>query len=192
MCNLEGKKLYRTNHALLYIQVMIDFSVISLVNLCVHSLYMKVDSSCLFLAFLRLFTICKPCASDFRHPLASFFHLFFRVFAIVSYLLCDWISKNFAPCFVLIITLLSFDFWSVKVRGQLWIPLTFQHPGPCFLGPLISLTPIFFHSTKLTFVLFLFQNVTGRLLVGLRWWNQIDDDGKSLWVFEAKKVRSLS
>lgn len=34
-----------------------------------------------------------------------------------------------------------------------------------------------------------FQNVTGRLLVGLRWWNQIDEDGKSLWVFEAKKVR---
>ncbi|XP_059572506.1 Golgi apparatus membrane protein TVP23 homolog A isoform X1 [Alligator mississippiensis] len=32
------------------------------------------------------------------------------------------------------------------------------------------------------------QNVTGRLLVGLRWWNQIDEDGKSHWVFEAKKV----
>uniref|UniRef100_A0A8C3B2D4 Golgi apparatus membrane protein TVP23 homolog n=1 Tax=Cyclopterus lumpus TaxID=8103 RepID=A0A8C3B2D4_CYCLU len=81
-----------------------------------------------------------------RHPLASFFHLFFRVVAIVAYLLCDWISENFASCFVVIITLLSFDFWSVK-------------------------------------------NVTGRLLVGLRWWNQIDEDGKSLWVFEAKKVR---
>ncbi|XP_068459330.1 Golgi apparatus membrane protein TVP23 homolog A-like isoform X1 [Clinocottus analis] len=80
-----------------------------------------------------------------RHPLASFFHLFFRVVAIVAYLLSDWISENFASCFVLIITLLSFDFWSVK-------------------------------------------NVTGRLLVGLRWWNQIDEDGKSLWVFEAKKA----
>ncbi|XP_029952403.1 Golgi apparatus membrane protein TVP23 homolog A-like [Salarias fasciatus] len=80
-----------------------------------------------------------------RHPLASFFHLFFRVGAIVIYLLCDWISKNFSSCFVLIITLLSFDFWSVK-------------------------------------------NVTGRLLVGLRWWNQIDEDGRSLWVFEAKKT----
>ncbi|XP_028264406.1 Golgi apparatus membrane protein TVP23 homolog A-like [Parambassis ranga] len=80
-----------------------------------------------------------------RHPLASFFHLFFRVVAIVVYVLCDWISKNFASCFILIITLLSFDFWSVK-------------------------------------------NVTGRLLVGLRWWNQIDEDGRSLWVFEAKKT----
>ncbi|XP_029378277.1 Golgi apparatus membrane protein TVP23 homolog A-like [Echeneis naucrates] len=80
-----------------------------------------------------------------RHPLASFFHLFFKVVAIVVYLLCDWIGKNFSSCFVLIITLLSFDFWSVK-------------------------------------------NVTGRLLVGLRWWNQIDEDGRSLWVFEAKKT----
>ncbi|XP_059835172.1 Golgi apparatus membrane protein TVP23 homolog A-like isoform X1 [Hypanus sabinus] len=32
------------------------------------------------------------------------------------------------------------------------------------------------------------QNVTGRLLVGLRWWNQIDEDGKSHWLFEARKT----
>lgn len=25
-------------------------------------------------------------------------------------------------------------------------------------------------------------------MVGLRWWNQVDDDGKSHWVFEARKV----
>uniref|UniRef100_A0A6I8NNB2 Golgi apparatus membrane protein TVP23 homolog n=1 Tax=Ornithorhynchus anatinus TaxID=9258 RepID=A0A6I8NNB2_ORNAN len=82
-----------------------------------------------------------------RHPLATFFHLFFRVSAIVTYLFCDWFSKSFVACFVTILLLLSFDFWSVK-------------------------------------------NVTGRLLVGLRWWNQIDEDGKSHWIFEAKKVSS--
>ncbi|XP_077953743.1 Golgi apparatus membrane protein TVP23 homolog A-like [Gasterosteus aculeatus] len=49
-----------------------------------------------------------------RHPLVSFFHLFFRVVTIVVYLLCDWISESFSSCFVLILTLLSFDFWSVK------------------------------------------------------------------------------
>ncbi|XP_063171067.1 Golgi apparatus membrane protein TVP23 homolog A isoform X2 [Candoia aspera] len=38
-----------------------------------------------------------------------------------------------------------------------------------------------------TFFHLFFRNVTGRLLVGLRWWNQIDEDGKSHWVFEAKK-----
>lgn len=32
------------------------------------------------------------------------------------------------------------------------------------------------------------QNVSGRLLVGLRWWNQVDEDGKSHWIFESRKV----
>jgi len=31
------------------------------------------------------------------------------------------------------------------------------------------------------------KNITGRLLVGLRWWNQVDEEGKSQWVFESKK-----
>ncbi|KAL1005381.1 hypothetical protein UPYG_G00058330 [Umbra pygmaea] len=81
------------------------------------------------------------------HPLASFLHLFFRVAAIVTYLICDWFSKSFTSCFIIIITLLCCDFWSVK-------------------------------------------NVTGRILVGLRWWNQINDDGRSLWLFEARKMSS--
>ncbi|XP_004069768.1 Golgi apparatus membrane protein TVP23 homolog A isoform X1 [Oryzias latipes] len=80
----------------------------------------------------------------FRQPLASFLHLFFRLVALVMYLLCDWDGKNFESCFFTIIGLLSLDFWYVK-------------------------------------------NVSGRLLVGLHWWNQIDEDGNSFWVFEAKK-----
>lgn len=39
---------------------------------------------------------------------------------------------------------------------------------------------------------FFSQNVSGRLLVGLRWWNQVDDDGKSHWVFESRKVSRSS
>ncbi|KAM8779226.1 Golgi apparatus membrane protein TVP23 homolog A isoform 1-T1 [Rhynchonycteris naso] len=84
-------------------------------------------------------------AAELRHPLATFFHLFFRVSAIVTYVCCDWFSRSFVGCFVTVLLLLSFDFWSVK-------------------------------------------NVTGRLMVGLRWWNQIDEDGKSHWIFEARKV----
>lgn len=34
------------------------------------------------------------------------------------------------------------------------------------------------------------KNITGRLMVGLRWWNYVDDNGKSHWVFESKKVCS--
>ena len=32
------------------------------------------------------------------------------------------------------------------------------------------------------------KNVTGRLLVGLRWWNKVEEDGTSSWQFESKKV----
>ncbi|XP_016047734.2 Golgi apparatus membrane protein TVP23 homolog A [Erinaceus europaeus] len=83
--------------------------------------------------------------AEIRHPVAAFFHLFFRVAAIVTYVCCDWFSKSSVGCFVTVLLLLSFDFWSVK-------------------------------------------NVTGRLMVGLRWWNQIDEDGRSHWIFEARKA----
>ncbi|KAG5832682.1 Golgi apparatus membrane protein TVP23 homolog B-like isoform X2 [Anguilla rostrata] len=86
----------------------------------------------------------KQRSSNIKHPLASFFHLFFRASAILVYLLCEVLSSSFIACMVTIILLLSCDFWTVK-------------------------------------------NVSGRLMVGLRWWNRVDDDGKSHWVFEARK-----
>ncbi|KAM9394078.1 Golgi apparatus membrane protein TVP23 homolog B [Pholidichthys leucotaenia] len=82
--------------------------------------------------------------SKIRHPLVSFFHLFFRTSAILVYLLCEVFSSRFIVCVVTIILLLSCDFWTVK-------------------------------------------NVSGRLLVGLRWWNQVDDNGSSRWIFESRK-----
>ncbi|PIL32030.1 hypothetical protein GSI_06734 [Ganoderma sinense ZZ0214-1] len=32
------------------------------------------------------------------------------------------------------------------------------------------------------------RNVAGRRLVGLRYWNQVDDDGESYWVFESRDI----
>jgi len=32
------------------------------------------------------------------------------------------------------------------------------------------------------------KNITGRMMVGLRWWNYVDEEGKSHWVFESRKV----
>jgi len=80
-----------------------------------------------------------------RQPFAVFFHLIFRIFSIVTYLLCGMFSIGFIVSFVVIIILLSIDFWTVK-------------------------------------------NITGRLLVGLRWWNYVDEDGVSHWMFESRKV----
>lgn len=36
------------------------------------------------------------------------------------------------------------------------------------------------------------KNVSGRLLVGLRWWNEIQEDGTNKWVFESANVSHLS
>uniref|UniRef100_A0A8I5NL56 Golgi apparatus membrane protein TVP23 homolog n=1 Tax=Papio anubis TaxID=9555 RepID=A0A8I5NL56_PAPAN len=90
-------------------------------------------------------TTNRPRKSKIRHPVASFFHLFFRVSAMVVCLLCEFLSSSFITCMVTII--LSCDFWAVK-------------------------------------------NVVGRLMVGLRWWNHIAEDGKSHWVFESRKESS--
>ncbi|XP_022199658.1 uncharacterized Golgi apparatus membrane protein-like protein CG5021 isoform X1 [Nilaparvata lugens] len=78
------------------------------------------------------------------HPYVTFFHLAFRCSAIVLYMFCSWFSDGFITSFVIIVLLLSMDFWTVK-------------------------------------------NITGRLMVGLRWWNYVDDEGVSHWVFESRK-----
>jgi hypothetical protein len=38
------------------------------------------------------------------------------------------------------------------------------------------------------------KNVSGRILVGLRWWNEVKDDGSEVWIFESdneKKATSI-
>ena len=35
------------------------------------------------------------------------------------------------------------------------------------------------------------KNISGRLLVGLRWWNEINLDGSSSWIFESKPDNTL-
>ncbi|CAB0011200.1 unnamed protein product, partial [Nesidiocoris tenuis] len=78
------------------------------------------------------------------HPYVTMCHIGFRTAAFIAYLFCGWFSDSFISSFVIIMLLLSADFWTVK-------------------------------------------NITGRLMVGLRWWNYIDDDGNSHWVYESKK-----
>ncbi|EEF47218.1 Protein FAM18B, putative [Ricinus communis] len=36
------------------------------------------------------------------------------------------------------------------------------------------------------------KNVSGRILVGLRWWNEIDEQGESVWKFECLDQQSLA
>ncbi|WAQ97107.1 TV23B-like protein [Mya arenaria] len=84
----------------------------------------------------------------FKHPVAVGFHLAFRIGALLAYLFCGWFSDSFITNFVVIVILLSMDFWTVK-------------------------------------------NISGRLLVGLRWWNYVDEEGNSKWMFESRKMVSV-
>lgn len=84
--------------------------------------------------------------SKSAHPIALCFQVVFKLVSILVYLLLGLFTSNFIIQFVVTVTLVSFDFWTVK-------------------------------------------NITGRLLVGLRWWSQVQEDGSTRWRFEAREVR---
>ncbi len=35
------------------------------------------------------------------------------------------------------------------------------------------------------------KNIAGRLLVGLRWWNEVKEDGTEVWIFESKNESKI-
>lgn len=43
----------------------------------------------------------------------------------------------------------------------------------------------------LSFDFWTVKNISGRLLVGLRWWNDVREDGSSTWAFESKEVNII-
>ena len=36
------------------------------------------------------------------------------------------------------------------------------------------------------------KNVSGRILVGLRWWNEVKEDGSEVWIFESDHEKSAT
>lgn len=65
------------------------------------------------LLFLIKGTVIK-CSFFFRHPVVTLFHLAFRSAALLLYLFCGWFGIGFVTTFVLVVLLLSMDFWTVK------------------------------------------------------------------------------
>lgn len=78
-----------------------------------------------------------------------------------------------------------------------------KHPGVIFFTYLFKVSAFFIYTfcnlfsdafiiIFVTLVILLscdfwvVKNVSGRKLVGLRWWNTIDEDGTSHWHFESK------
>lgn len=77
------------------------------------------------------------------HPMALLSLYFFRSAAIAVYVLCGFFTDNYVLSTVIVVVLLSLDFWNTR-------------------------------------------NVAGRTLVGLRYWNEVDQEGESNWVFESR------
>jgi hypothetical protein len=78
-----------------------------------------------------------------------------------------------------------------------------NHPIVCLFTILFKITSItsfillniFLESEALVYLLVIIlascdfwvtKNVSGRLLVGLRWWNEVRADGNEVWIFESK------
>ncbi|KVI01565.1 Protein of unknown function DUF846, eukaryotic [Cynara cardunculus var. scolymus] len=85
----------------------------------------------------------------------------------------------------------------------------YANPRICFFHVLFKagalafyiLSALFFDSFVIIFVVtvllsaldfWVVKNVSGRILVGLRWWNEIDDNGESVWKFECLDQESLA
>ncbi|WMV35616.1 hypothetical protein MTR67_029001 [Solanum verrucosum] len=85
----------------------------------------------------------------------------------------------------------------------------YAHPQICFFHVLFKaaalafyiLSALFVDSFVIIFVVtvllaaldfWVVKNVSGRILVGLRWWNEIDDNGESVWRFECLDQESMA
>jgi len=57
-----------------------------------------------------------------------------------------------------------------------------------FLTPFIDsfITSFVFIVLLLSADFWTVKNISGRIMVGLRWWNYIDDEGNSIWVYESR------
>uniref|UniRef100_A0A7C9D3K6 Golgi apparatus membrane protein TVP23 n=1 Tax=Opuntia streptacantha TaxID=393608 RepID=A0A7C9D3K6_OPUST len=85
----------------------------------------------------------------------------------------------------------------------------YANPRTCFFHVLFKagslafyiLSALFVNNFVIIFVVTVFlaaldfwvvKNVSGRILVGLRWWNEINDLGESVWKFESLDPESLA
>lgn len=132
------------------------------------------------------------------HPVAFVCHFLFKAAALVFYILCEAINKGqFVTNFVICIVLLAADFWTVRGGGG-WAAVAFGMRrcegcvvrrrqaalgGPTLTEKYASSQPKRNTTNQPRQV----KNVTGRLLVGLRWWNDASAgaDGGTAWRFEA-------
>src|SRR5690242_8536889 len=62
----------------------------------------------------------QPQSTDKKHPIAVFFHIFWKAVAIALYLCLAYFLDNYVVTVVVVLIILAADFWTVKnVTGRL-------------------------------------------------------------------------
>jgi len=63
-----------------------------------------------------------------KHPIAVFFHLFWKAAAIILYLCLSYLLDNYVVTVVVVLVVLAADFWTVKnVTGRLLARMRYWH-----------------------------------------------------------------
>lgn len=85
----------------------------------------------------------------------------------------------------------------------------YAHPRICFFHVIFKAAALAFYIVSALFVdsfviifvvtvllaafdFWVVKNVSGRILVGLRWWNEINEEGESVWKYECLDQESLA
>jgi hypothetical protein len=120
-------------------------------------------------------------SENYSNPKTCLFHVLFKVpclfllrYAFIKEKTCEFVYGD--PLYVYA-CLIDFEYLCLKAGA-----LAFY-----------ILSALFVHNFVIIFVVTVFlaaldfwvvKNVSGRILVGLRWWNEINDEGNSVWMFE--------
>lgn len=119
----------------------------------------------------------QPVEENYANPNTCLFHVLFKV--------------HFVSCVYIISTFFSIRQWQLLVLKSVtffvfcvWqaAALAFYILSTLFIDNFVIIFVITVLLAALDF--WVVKNVSGRILVGLRWWNEINDLGESVWRFE--------
>ena len=117
-------------------------------------------------------TLFQVVSENYANPITCFFHVLFKVTRLPSH------TSYIVICRIMtcVLTLVN------SYVGSKAAALAFYILFSLFVKSFVIIFVITVLLAALDF--WVVKNVSGRILVGLRWWNEIDDEGNSVWKFE--------
>ena len=121
--------------------------------------------------------------SKSSHPTACFFHILFKALAVTLYMLGSRMMEDIMVTVLCILLLAGKDY-----NSHTFIILLLQQ-----LLQLTIILSLIVDNTRHAADFWVVKNITGRLLVGLRWWNKVDpESGATSWIYESANERKAN